>query len=407
VPEEGPSRRGSAGKRGRAQPVSVPGEAPRRSRGRRWIIVGCGVAIIVFACWWVVGECWVDSGNRREVRKNLSVAVVYSPGYEIRLGGLEKLHSFDIRKYSKIYAALTREGLLDPTKVCSPEPATDEQILLVHSEAFLASLNDKHTVARYLEAGIVKILPASLLRKKVLMPFRRATGGTIVAARQAMRCGIAVNLGGGFHHAKPDAGEGFCIFADMPIAIRVLQKEEKIKRALVIDLDVHQGNGTAVCHAGDDSVYTFSMHQGSIYPHPKEISDRDIELASGTGDKEYLARLKRELPGLFERAKPDIVFLQAGCDTLEGDPLASLRMTEKGIVIRDSMVIDACVARNIPVVMTLGGGYSKSAWHVQYMSVAAILKKYKQAAPEGGGSATPPPAPKKLNLPPSKFGKKL
>jgi histone deacetylase 11 len=349
----------------------------------------------------------VDSGNRREVRKNLSVAVVYSPGYEIRLGGLEKLHSFDIRKYSKIYAALTREGLLDPTKVCSPEPATDEQILLVHSEAFLASLNDKHTVARYLEAGIVKILPASLLRKKVLMPFRRATGGTIVAARQAMRCGIAVNLGGGFHHAKPDAGEGFCIFADMPIAIRVLQKEEKIKRALVIDLDVHQGNGTAVCHAGDDSVYTFSMHQGSIYPHPKEISDRDIELASGTGDKEYLARLKRELPGLFERAKPDIVFLQAGCDTLEGDPLASLRMTEKGIVIRDSMVIDACVARNIPVVMTLGGGYSKSAWHVQYMSVAAILKKYKQAAPEGGGSATPPPAPKKLNLPPSKFGKKL
>ena len=169
---------------------------------------------------------------------------------------------------------------------------------------------------------------------------------------------------------------GFCIFADMPIAIRVLQAEGKIKHALVIDLDVHQGNGTAVCLADDNTTFTFSMHQGNIYPRPKEKSDLDVELASGTDDKTFLAILAKHLDKIIKVAKPDIVFLQAGCDTLDGDPLASLKMSAKGISKRDMMVIDACVKHKIPVIMTLGGGYSPTAWQVQFKSIRDIINKY-------------------------------
>ena len=220
------------------------------------------------------------------------------------------------------------------------------------------------------------VVAPKLLDLGVLAAFRHVAGGTLLAARQALRYGIGVNIGGGYHHATPDAGEGFCIYADMPIAIRTLQAEGKIRRALVIDLDVHQGNGTAICLADDDQTFTFSMHQGNIYPIPKAKSDLDVELDAGTGDDAYLRILTSHLDALLEKARPDIVFLQAGCDTLAGDPLASLEMTEEGIVERDAMVIDACVRRKVPVVMTLGGGYSSEAWKAQFHSIRRIIKKY-------------------------------
>jgi len=223
---------------------------------------------------------------------------------------------------------------------------------------------------------VVAAVPNALVDAAILNAVRYSTGGTILAGRLALKHGVAINIGGGYHHAKPDAGEGFCIYADMPIAIRVLQKEKLIRRAMVIDLDVHQGNGTAVCFAGDDSVFTFSMHQGDIYPIPKESSDLDIELRSGTNDRKFLKILRKHLGDAIDRAKPDIVILQAGCDTLKGDPLASLAMSLEGIVNRDAMVIDECVERKIPVVMVLGGGYSKRAWEVQYASIERTLRKY-------------------------------
>jgi len=292
------------------------------------------------------------------------------------MGGLEKLHSFDIRKYARIYMKLNTEGLLRPDDVFVPEAVSEAEILLVHTPKFLESLKDSPTVARYLEAPVVAAVPNALVDAAILNAFRYSTGGTILSGRLALKHGIAINLGGGYHHAKPDAGEGFCIYADMPIAIRVLQKDGLIRRAMVIDLDVHQGNGTAVCCEGDDSVFTFSMHQGDIYPIPKESSNLDIELQSGTDDRKFLKILRKNLGGAIARARPDIVFLQAGCDTLKGDPLASLAMTREGIVQRDAMVIDECVKRNLPVVMVLGGGYSKQAWEVQYASIERTLKKY-------------------------------
>ena len=302
-------------------------------------------------------------------------AVIYSYNYRISLYGLEKLHPFDIRKYEKIYMALVEDGIIKSDDVFVPSPITDEDILLVHSEDFLKSLDDSDKLAEYLEAPQVAYLPASVIREKMILPFRFAAAGTILSAREALKCGLAINIGGGYHHAKPEQGEGFCIFADIPIAIRKLQKEGKIKTAMVFDLDVHQGNGTAVCLANDDSTFTFSMHEGDIYPIPKENSDMDVELLEGEGDKEILPKVEKYLNKVFEINHPDILFYVAGCDMLNGDPLASIEMTENGIIKRDAMVINECRKRNIPVVMVLAGGYSSNAWHVQYESIKNIINK--------------------------------
>ena len=301
------------------------------------------------------------------------IAVVYSSRYGIYLYGLEKLHPFDIKKYEEIYTELVRNKELAPENIFVPGPLADKDILLVQTQDFLNSLNDSDTIAEYLEAPQTAYLPVSVLKSRIIQPFRTASGGTLLAAEKALEFGTGINIGGGYHHAKPFCGEGFCIFADIPIAIRKLQKEGKIRRALVIDLDVHQGNGTALCLDKDDQVFTFSMHEGDIYPVPKEHSDLDIEMNAGDGDREVLEKLEFVFPKIFEQAAPDIVFYVAGCDMLAGDPLADMQMTETGIKKRDAMVIQECWKRNIPVVMTLGGGYSKNAWHVQYESIKNIL----------------------------------
>jgi histone deacetylase 11 len=314
------------------------------------------------------------------------VALVYSSHYQIELGGFERFHSFDIRKYARIYLALNEAGLVRPDDVFVPAPVTREELLRVHTATYLASMGDSRAVGRYLEQPLMGKLPASVADAAVLSPFRYATGGTVLAARLALEHSIAVNLGGGYHHAKPGSGEGFCIYADMPIAVRTLQAEGLVRRVLVVDLDVHQGNGTDVCLGGDPNVFTFDMHEGDIFPVPKETSTLDVELERGTDDAEYLGILGRHLPGVFERSRPDLVFLQAGVDTLAGDPLAHLAMTQDGIVQRDARVIDECVRRGIPVVMVLGGGYSPGAWSAQFASIRRTIETYGLS----GGPPYPP-----------------
>lgn len=305
-----------------------------------------------------------------------SVAVVYSPEYCIHLGGLEKLHAFDVNKYARICRQLEANGLIDAGAVSKPEEVSEEDVLRVHTELFLKSLESAQNIATYLEAPYLAMLPASVLEKRILKPFRYATAGTILAGRLAHEHGIAVNLGGGYHHAKPNAGEGFSVYNDIAIAVRRLRSEGLFSRVLIVDLDVHQGNGTATIFAEDDDVFTFSMHDEAIYPIPKARSNLDVGLAVGTNDETYLALLGEHLPEVFEEASPEVVFYQAGCDTLEEDPLANLTMTKTGIVSRDATVIDACTDRRLPVVMTLGGGYSADAWQVQYESVRGTIERY-------------------------------
>ena len=348
--------------------------------------------LLLSAACMLLGGCWglsaapgphakptaapaAKSTDRKEP-KDVNVAIVYRTEYEISLGGLEKVHPFDIHKYGKIHRQLIKKRLLRRSDTYQPEPITPTDLLRVHLPTYIESLKSPRDAATYLEMPLVAALPAGTLENGIITPFRYATGGTLLAARLALKTGAAINIGGGFHHAKPATGEGFCVFADIPVAIRVLQAEKLITRALIVDVDVHQGNGTAVCLAGDESTYTFSMHQRDIYPIPKEKSDLDVNLESGTGDEAFLKILAANLPKLFAAAKPDIVFIVAGCDTLKGDPLASLEMTVDGIVRRDAMIVSACVKRGVPVVMTLAGGYSKLAWGAQYTSIAHLIQTH-------------------------------
>jgi histone deacetylase 11 len=246
----------------------------------------------------------------------------------------------------------------------------------VHSAEYIQSLKRPHDLARYLEFEPLAFAPAGMTDGAVLRPFRTATGGTLLAARLALQHGMAVNLGGGYHHAGPGEGGGFCIYADMAIAIRRLQAEGAVRRALIVDVDVHQGNGTALCFENDDTVYTFDIHQDGIYPIPKERNDVDIALPAGTGDSSYLAVLRERLPAAFDASRPDIVILQAGVDVLAGDPLADFEISPEGVIERDATVFAEARRRGIPIVMVLGGGYSKQAWEVQYRSIRNLIECY-------------------------------
>jgi histone deacetylase 11 len=360
-----------------------------RRRSRPWTVhwlvrmagrLGTGVALGLLVP--LINGC-VLPRSFKEVRNprggaalNRHVCLVYSQRYQINLGGFEKLHPFDINKYGKIYLQLLTDGLIRSEAVYVPDEISREDLLRAHSAAYLDRLRQPEAVARYLEAGFASVLPAWVTDASILTPFRYATGGTLLAARVALQHGIAINLGGGYHHAEPGRGGGFCIYADMPIAIRTLQAEGLIRRALVVDLDVHQGNGTARCVAADDDVFAFDMHEEDIYPTPKAKNDIDVPLQAGTGDEAYLGLLRKNLPDVFDRAKPHIVFFQAGADVLDGDPLAHLRLTPQGVVERDRTVIDEAVRRKVPIVMVLGGGYSKDAWHVQYASIRRTIEQY-------------------------------
>ncbi len=317
--------------------------------------------------------------NKAMTPKN-TIPVVYSPKYKISVFGLEKLHPFDIAKYDKIYAGLLKDGLVTKSTVVNPSEVTLEEMLLVHKVDYIEKLKSNKEVAGFLEAPQMKMIPNGMLDRMIVSRFRKASGGTIAAARLALKhpSKMAFNLGGGYHHAKPAKGEGFCIIADVPIAIKVLQKEGLIDRALIIDTDIHQGNGTIACLVNDPSTYTFSIHEGGIYPMPKEVGDQDVEVKAGITDDEYLTELKKHLDDLFRKSKPNIVFHVAGCDALAGDPLANGKMTHAGIVKRDQLILAACKKHKVPYVMTLSGGYSKDAWNAQYKSIKAILESERK-----------------------------
>ena len=313
------------------------------------------------------------AGKTQKAGKVSNIPVVYDKGYTIGVLGIEKLHPFDIGKYDKIAKALRRDGLMGKGNVYRPDVLSRNDLLLVHSEKYLSSLKKSSNVALYLEAPSVRYIPSFLLKSKVVAPFIKASGGTLKAARLSLKHGMAINLGGGYHHAKPNRGEGFCLIADVPIAIRKLQREGVIKRALIIDTDIHQGNGTVVCLRDDQTTYTFSMHEAGIFPVPKEVGDRDVIVPAGVTDAQYLKMLSHWLPRVLAASTPDIVFHVAGCDALVNDPLAHGRMTPNGILKRDAMVVAACKNRKVPYVMTLAGGYSKGAWKAQYQSIKSMM----------------------------------
>lgn len=277
-----------------------------------------------------------------------SYRIFYSPYYYADIG---ENHVFPIRKFELVRDKLLGEGTLQSLEIVEPEPAKIEDVLLIHTDDYITRLkNGALTAKEVRRLG----LPWSeaLVRRSFL-----ATSGTINAARHALENRVSSNLAGGTHHSFPDRGEGFCVLNDVAVAIRVLQKEKLAERFLIVDCDVHQGNGTAFIFENDEKVFTFSMHGAKNYPLFKENSTLDIELPDRTGDAEYLETLNEALPRIFLH-DPDIVFYLGGADPFEKDKLGRLGLTMDGLRQRDEAVLTSVKERDVPVVTTMSGGYA-------------------------------------------------
>lgn len=275
--------------------------------------------------------------------------IFYSPYYYADIG---ENHVFPIRKFELVRDKLLAERTLFKEEIIEPLPANVEDVLLVHTEDYISRLREGTLTAKEIRRlGLP--WTESLVRRSFL-----ATNGTISAAKHALDAGVSSNLAGGTHHAFPDRGEGFCVLNDVAIAIRVLQKENLAQRFLIVDCDVHQGNGTAFIFKDDESVFTFSMHGAKNYPLFKETSSLDIELPDKTADAEFLETLNQALPRIFLH-DPDIVFYLGGADPFERDKLGRLGLTMDGLRSRDEMVLEFAKERDVPVVTVMSGGYAQ------------------------------------------------
>jgi acetoin utilization deacetylase AcuC-like enzyme len=273
-----------------------------------------------------------------------AIPIVYSPRYFADLKG----HVFPIEKYRLIVERLEAEGILG--ELVEPEPATREQLELVHTPEYL----DDFFAARWTPRTASSEMA---LTPEIARVFQLGAGGSIAAARLALeRGGPAMNVGGGLHHAFPGHAEGFCYINDVALAVRTMLAEGRAERAAVIDCDLHQGNGTAVIFQDDTNVFTFSIHEENLYP-VKQRSDLDVGLPSFAGDDVYLPPLRKHVPQVLDKHRPDFVAYVAGADPHAGDQLGTLQLSIDGLIERDRVVLENCRERGIPVVILLAGGY--------------------------------------------------
>jgi acetoin utilization deacetylase AcuC-like enzyme len=274
--------------------------------------------------------------------------LVYSKKYRVDIGD----HVFPTSKYDRIKEQLLKNPPAGQIEFSEPTPAADAEILLAHTREYLK-----------------KIKEGTFTREEILrleLPYSRALassaylycGGTILASRISLEDGLGIHIGGGFHHAFQDHGEGFCVLNDIAIAIKVLEKENLIKRALVVDCDLHQGNGTAAIFAGDTSVFTFSIHQENNYPFFKPPSSLDVGLRDRATDREYLAALNANIPKIISDFKPDFMVYVAGADPYKEDQIGGLSLTKDGLRRRDEFVFWQAINYQVPVCVVLAGGYA-------------------------------------------------
>ena len=282
----------------------------------------------------------------------LPFKLVYHEGYDLNLGA----HVFPSQKYRLVREKLIADGFVSQDDFLRPEPAGDADILRVHTAEWVKKLQ----TGTLSLSDVMKLeVPYS---PELVKAFWLAAGGTILAAQTAMRDGFGCNLGGGFHHAYPGHGEGFCAIHDVAVAIRRLQADGSIRKAMVVDTDVHHGNGTAAIFAKDRSVFTLSIHQQNNYPAHKPASTLDLDLEDGVGDEEYLELLLPAVRKSIANFQPDIVFYVGGADPYREDQLGGLALTLEGLKTRDAGVFEEARRRNVPVATTFAGGY---AMHVE------------------------------------------
>lgn len=277
------------------------------------------------------------------------IRIAYDPIYA---HPLPEGHRFPMLKYELIPEQLLHEGSIDQEQLFSPQPCSDEILLLTHDREYINKLEQQTLSAS--EQRKIGFPQSPLLTKRE----RIITQGTIDCCLHAIRSGCALNVAGGTHHAFRDRGEGFCLLNDMAVAANYLLQQQVAKQVLIIDLDVHQGNGTASIFENEPRVFTFSMHGGHNYPFHKERSDLDIPLADGTDEATYLRILTGTLPKLIDEVKPDFAFYLSGVDILNTDKFGKLKLSLAGCKQRDAFVFETLHQHRIPVTVAMGGGYS-------------------------------------------------
>jgi acetoin utilization deacetylase AcuC-like enzyme len=293
----------------------------------------------------------------------LPFKLVYHERYDLNLGA----HVFPSQKFRLIAEALLAEGIATKPDFLRPEPASDEDILRVHTADWVRKLKTGTLTA----SEVMKLeVPYS---PELVEAVWLAAGGTILAAQSALRDGFGANLGGGFHHAYPGHGEGFCAIHDVAVAIRRLQADKAVSQAMVIDTDVHHGNGTAAIFAGDESVFTISIHQENNYPPHKPPSNIDLNMWDRADDVKYLGELIPVVQKSLDDFRPDIVFYVGGADPFCEDQLGGLALTKRGLSERDRKVFEEVRRRGIPVATTLAGGYARRVEDTVSIHVNTIL----------------------------------
>ena len=287
----------------------------------------------------------------------MDLPIAYHPNY---VAPIANTNRFPMEKFRLLYEMLLADGVARPEQFFRPELPDLDAIALVHDRKYVESYWTGHLDAKAQRRIGLPWSPELAYRTRI------AVGGTLLTARLALSHGLACNTAGGTHHAFPSYGSGFCIFNDFAIAARVLLKEGLVKKILIIDLDVHQGDGTALIFQDEPNVFTFSMHCQINFPAIKQISDRDVPLAEGMEDDEYLRTLAHHLPDLLTEFQPDLVLYDAGVDPHIGDRLGKLALTDAGIYRRDMQVLSTCVSQGFPVACVIGGGYCEDMRSLVY-----------------------------------------
>lgn len=309
--------------------------------------------------------------------------IVYSPKVDISIPGLSWIHPFDGKKYSKAWNLIkgeVGEENVNRYRIDIPHPVSDSELRAFHSDFAINLLKRKKIICAALEVPLLKLLPLYLIDKWVVEPIKYAVEGTYLATRNALESGLVFNLGGGFHHAMKNRGEGFCLYADVPVAVSRIRKEGLLSSQSVIgiiDVDAHQGQGFERCFSDDPSVRILDVYNSDIYPRDevaKGYIDERIELTSGCGDEEYLSRLRDILPKYLDEHGPfDLMYVNAGTDVFQDDPLGRLALTEQGVLQRDLMIVDALRQRNIPTVFLTSGGYTKDSYRLIANTIVACI----------------------------------
>lgn len=316
----------------------------------------------------------------------MKLPVIYSPRYDIRVLGIEKLHPFDSEKYGKVHRYLVDTVGIDEGAFTDPDPVSEEELSTVHTPEYLDSLNKSVNIALIAEVMMAALVPNGILQKHLLGPIRYATGGTILGCRLAIERGWAINLSGGYHHAKADSGGGFCFFADVPIALKKMWGTHPGRKVLIVDLDAHQGNGNSSIFRDDPRVSIFDIYNGSIYPGDHEAARHvryNHPVRMFVGDGEYLGLLERELPPAIDGSSPELIIYNAGTDVLEGDPLGGMSITAEGIIRRDAIVFGSAIGRDIPILMLLSGGYTRRSAGVIGRSIENLLNRIIKVQADG------------------------